>query len=187
MWVVFLKDFNGKAMFPDQFWCEDADLQLYTDASGIGCGGYFQGKWFQGRWPQEVLNHNRSIAWQEFFPNCGSSSANDVLQHNKFSLRGIIAETLWGIRHTLPNTTIIWSDGVPRHYFHGELNPGAGRRIINFINSQAHRVIFNMDNAHFVRNREVFPPRHFALYRCKVLKHVTNIYILRNNSVPYLL
>ena len=67
MWLVFLRNFNGRAIFPDQFWWEDSDIQLFTDASGeIGFGGYFRGRWFQGRWPREVLNH--SIAWLEFFP-----------------------------------------------------------------------------------------------------------------------
>ena len=101
------------------------------------------------------------------------AGTNDVLLHSTVRMRGIIAETLWGNRHTLPNTTIIWSDVIPRHYFHGEINAGAGRRIINFINAQAHGVIFQMNNAHFVRHRSVFPPHHFALYRYDGL-HLTN-------------
>ena len=69
MWLIFLRYFNGSAIIIDQFWCEDRDLQFFTDASGeIGCGGFFQGQWFQGRWPVEVVRLKRSIAWLEFFP-----------------------------------------------------------------------------------------------------------------------
>lgn len=69
MWMIFLRNFNGCAMIPDQFWREDCDLQLFTDASGdIGFGGFFSDKWFQGRWPQAINHTTRSIAWLEFFP-----------------------------------------------------------------------------------------------------------------------
>jgi hypothetical protein len=69
MWMVFLRDFNGSAIIPEQFWREDRDLQLFTDASGVlGFGGFFCGKWFQGEWPQKVMHSKRSIAWLEFFP-----------------------------------------------------------------------------------------------------------------------
>jgi hypothetical protein len=56
-------------MIPDQFWREDRDVQLFTDASGcIGFGGFFQVKWFKGEWPADVHAFNHSIAWLEFFP-----------------------------------------------------------------------------------------------------------------------
>ena len=34
MWLIFLNEFNGASIIPDQMWHEDSDLQLYTDASG---------------------------------------------------------------------------------------------------------------------------------------------------------
>ena len=69
MWLVFLQSFNGSAIIPDQFWCEDRDLQFFTDASGvIGFGGFFRGNWFQGRWPEKCKSEKHSIAWLEFFP-----------------------------------------------------------------------------------------------------------------------
>ncbi len=68
MWLLFLDHFNGSAIFPEQAWFDEADLQFFTDSSaGIGFGGYFQGKWFQGRWPHEKFK-KKSIAWLEFFP-----------------------------------------------------------------------------------------------------------------------
>jgi len=68
MWRLFLNHFNGSAIFPDQAWCHEADLEWFTDASaGIGCGGFFQGRWFQSKWPNAKFK-NKSIAWLEFFP-----------------------------------------------------------------------------------------------------------------------
>lgn len=69
MWLSFLKDFNGVAIIQPDRWESDADLDLFTDASGeIGFGGYFQGKWFCGEWPAFVLSRNCSIAWKEMVP-----------------------------------------------------------------------------------------------------------------------
>jgi len=68
MWGLFLNYFNGTAMFPEQAWCQEADLEWFTDSSaGIGFGGYFKGKFFLGKWPN--ANYKRkSIAWLELFP-----------------------------------------------------------------------------------------------------------------------
>ena len=69
MWLVFLQDFNGCAIIPEQFWRDECDLQLFTDASGsVGYGGYFKGMWFQGKWPWGDNDTKKSIAWLEFFP-----------------------------------------------------------------------------------------------------------------------
>ena len=69
MWKIFLHDFNGSAMISDQFWSEDQDIQLFTDASGgIGFGGFLQGRWFHDHWPPGLDSSNHSIAWMEFFP-----------------------------------------------------------------------------------------------------------------------
>jgi hypothetical protein len=68
MWLVFLSDFNGISIIPEQVWSNGQELQLFTDAcKTIGFGGYFRGKWFQGKWPPDV-SKNHSIAWLEFFP-----------------------------------------------------------------------------------------------------------------------
>ena len=69
MWQSFLVNCNGAAIIPDQIWLDNADIQLFTDASGsVGFGGYFRGSWFQGRWPDQVTEASHSIAWMEFFP-----------------------------------------------------------------------------------------------------------------------
>jgi hypothetical protein len=45
-WVDYLPTWNGKGMFHDQDWVQSNDMELFTDASNIGLGGYFQGEWF---------------------------------------------------------------------------------------------------------------------------------------------
>ncbi len=68
MWAIFLRQYNGNSIIPEQAWIEGQDLELFTDASGeVGCGGYYRGKWFQSRWPSEEFK-DFSIAWLEFFP-----------------------------------------------------------------------------------------------------------------------
>ena len=68
MWLVFLKEYNGVSIIPDQMWVEDRDLELFTDASGsVGFGGFFKGRWFQGQWPGQ-FGTSHSITYLEFFP-----------------------------------------------------------------------------------------------------------------------
>ena len=44
-WVEFLPSWNGIELFQDEFVSSD-DIELFTDASGFGLGGYFNGQWF---------------------------------------------------------------------------------------------------------------------------------------------
>ena len=57
---------NATAQFVEQQPTDAADLELYTDASGIhGCGAYFQGEWFHYDWqPHQQLSEHVSIQWQ---------------------------------------------------------------------------------------------------------------------------
>eukprot|EP00117_Sycon_ciliatum_P023651 scpid59787/ scgid4981/ len=60
-WHRFAADWNGKSFFHDQAWSRSPDLQLFTDASGEGYGGYFQGDWFFGKWPEEFESPQLSV------------------------------------------------------------------------------------------------------------------------------
>ena len=61
MWIAFLTDFNGRAMFLDASWVTNSTFELYTDAARtIGFGCYFQR-------PIEGEIQCRSIAWLELF------------------------------------------------------------------------------------------------------------------------
>ena len=45
-WSHFLPSWNGISMFYDKHWTDNADLELYTDASNTALSGYFNGSWF---------------------------------------------------------------------------------------------------------------------------------------------
>ena len=45
-WLDFLPAWNGRALFRDRSWTLSSSFQLFTDASGLGFGGFFQGHWF---------------------------------------------------------------------------------------------------------------------------------------------
>ncbi|XP_002737621.2 uncharacterized protein LOC100376830, partial [Saccoglossus kowalevskii] len=71
MWNILLSDWNGISMFLYTNTTSTSMLELFTDASGIGFGGYFQGHWFQDRWTDKLLLENDpslSIAFQELHP-----------------------------------------------------------------------------------------------------------------------
>ena len=44
-WLDYLPTWNGVSMFHDTQWVANSDLQLWTDASDIGYGAYFEGQW----------------------------------------------------------------------------------------------------------------------------------------------
>ena len=90
---------------------------------------------------------------------------NDILSSTTCRMRFAIPENLMGIRQLLPNTRIIWSDIMPRLFYYGQNRSGAGRRVANFFNSQAHKCIYSMDNAHFITHSVAFAPRHYGLFR----------------------
>ena len=54
-WLTFASTWNGKSVFHDLEWTRSPDLDLYTDVSDIGFGGYFQGRWFLESWPAEFV------------------------------------------------------------------------------------------------------------------------------------
>ena len=54
-WLDSASTWNGKSVFHGTEWTQSPDFTLYTDASDIGCGGYFQGRWFLESWPSEFV------------------------------------------------------------------------------------------------------------------------------------
>ena len=54
-WLDFASIWNGKSVFHDTEWTRSPDFNLYTDASDIGFGGYFQGRWFLESCPAEFV------------------------------------------------------------------------------------------------------------------------------------
>ena len=55
-WRRFAATWNGRSFFHDLQWSTSPDLDLFTDASDVGFGGYYARQWFLGRWPAELLD-----------------------------------------------------------------------------------------------------------------------------------
>lgn len=53
MWLEFLQSWDGKSFFQAPR-ISASSLELFSDASGLGCGGYFRGSWFSTPWPTDV-------------------------------------------------------------------------------------------------------------------------------------
>jgi hypothetical protein len=71
MWNTLLTEWNGVSLFLDLATTDSYDLELYTDASGIGYAGYYKGDWFVGTWPKTLeseLDSTDSIAFRELYP-----------------------------------------------------------------------------------------------------------------------
>jgi hypothetical protein len=91
MWIQFLSEFNGSAMFMEADWLSNSSIELFTDAAqtqGFGC--YFKGHWTQGHWPVSLEVGQASIALLEMYPL-------------------VVALDLWG--HLMRNKKVkFWSD-----------------------------------------------------------------------------
>ena len=66
IWLKFLAQYNGKSLILDKKWILPSTLKIYTDASGIGYGGYCNTQWFAGLWPKNWYNVNIHV--KEIFP-----------------------------------------------------------------------------------------------------------------------
>ncbi|XP_077868641.1 uncharacterized protein LOC144359359, partial [Saccoglossus kowalevskii] len=87
MWHQLLSNWNGVSMFLEAETTLASDMQLFTDASGIGHGGYFRGHWFNERWQHGLTLDSDpalSIAFQELYPIVVAS----VLWDTTFSRSG---------------------------------------------------------------------------------------------------
>ena len=69
MWHKFLKNWNG--MFYDSCITNAHGLELFTDASLIGFGAFFQNQWFCEKWPDvlpSIKESDLSMAFRELYP-----------------------------------------------------------------------------------------------------------------------
>ncbi|XP_053387994.1 uncharacterized protein LOC128551264 [Mercenaria mercenaria] len=67
-WSIFVDGFNGiSLMLPDR-WESSQSLQLFTDASNIGFGGYLSNRYFAGVWPADTFWDAMHITVKELFP-----------------------------------------------------------------------------------------------------------------------
>ena len=62
-WCEFLPSWNGVAIIHTETLYSN-DIRLFTDASGIGLGGYYAGKWFSVPFNN---SKNHSISFRKVF------------------------------------------------------------------------------------------------------------------------
>ena len=65
-WSQFIENFNGKSLFLADKWLNSTDLNLFTDASNAGFGGYWGHRWFAHGWPSAFQSHHINV--KELFP-----------------------------------------------------------------------------------------------------------------------
>lgn len=71
MWLQFLREWNGVSFFHDSHFTATESLLLFTDASLLGFGGYYNGHWFSSEWPTEYQESEQStfsMAFRELYP-----------------------------------------------------------------------------------------------------------------------
>ena len=68
MWSTFLSSWNGVSFFLNDDITLAADMHLFTDATPLSFGGFFQNQWFQGYFPPELASDGTSMALCELYP-----------------------------------------------------------------------------------------------------------------------
>ena len=69
MWSEFLKKWNGVSLFLNVEVTFAADINLFTDATDISYGGFYNNHWFQSYFPQSVLREEQtSMAFLNYTP-----------------------------------------------------------------------------------------------------------------------
>ena len=82
IWLEFLEDFNGKAMFLSSAPDPPQSLTLGSDSSGSwGCGAIFEGEYFSLEWPSSIPRNN--LALLEFYPIVLATHVWDTKMSNK--------------------------------------------------------------------------------------------------------
>ena len=89
---------------------------------------------------------------------------NDIFSVPVGVLRRKIEGCLNDLRTLLPNTRIIWSDILPRLFYHGERTPGAGKLLNAALNRYAHSLCRRLGVPVIVHYRRIIPGDH-ALFR----------------------
>ena len=67
-WLPYLPTWNGVILLYELHWLTSTECQLFTNASDIGFGCYFQGHWCQGEFPATSIREElMSINWRELY------------------------------------------------------------------------------------------------------------------------
>ena len=103
---------------------------------------------------------------------------NNIFYTSLSRARKLIEDTLDEIRKMLPHTRLIWSEILPRLYYHGERRPGAGKDFRDKMNDRAQKMCLLDIQGHVIRNTDLFPPFSYDFYRYDGL-HLSKIGYIR--------
>lgn len=107
---------------------------------------------------------------------------NDLFSIPLKDIRNSIEGGLNGIRHLLPNTSIIWSDILLRLFYYGEQKQGVGKKCVLSLNKFADKLCSNLGNAHaIVHSHNINPPQHSLYYRDGLHLSSTGNVLLQEN------
>ena len=90
---------------------------------------------------------------------------NDIFGAPLGDVRKRIRDQLHETRNILPFTRIIWSDILPRLFYHGELRAGAGERDRSKLNKCGRKACLEAIQGHVIKYKDLFPRFHHHLYR----------------------
>ena len=67
-WLYYLPTWSGVSLLYESNWLTSTECQLFTNASDVGFGCYFQGHWCQGKFPDTCFwDRLMSINWRELY------------------------------------------------------------------------------------------------------------------------
>ena len=64
-WIEYLPSWNCVSVMYDTIWSSNINLHLWSDASDVGIGGYFDGRWLAA--PLTDHMKRQTIAWRELY------------------------------------------------------------------------------------------------------------------------
>ena len=64
-WIEYLPTWNGVSVMYDTIWSSNINLHLWSDASDVGIGGYFDGRWLAAPLTDHIKR--QTIAWRELY------------------------------------------------------------------------------------------------------------------------
>jgi hypothetical protein len=76
-WLHSLPSWPGTSLFLQSHWSPAPDMELYTDASDMGYGAYWNGQWFNNHWTLSQVT--MTIAWRETHAILVACSTSDGL------------------------------------------------------------------------------------------------------------
>lgn len=132
MWALFLRHWNGVSFFLDDHVTTSADLHLYTDATNEAFGGIYRNQWFKGDFPEELKQHEPSMALFELYPivmscvlwghqwakkrilfHCDNMATVDIISKGRSKIKSIMRLMRTLTYHSAMNNFVVHAIHIP--------------------------------------------------------------------------